>query len=73
MRGCPRQWGIENLRRMESFNDGALFVKCLAELAARHLAGLHPTSRQMYARCPSCTNEACRDTKAFFQEHQARK
>jgi protoporphyrin/coproporphyrin ferrochelatase len=61
---------VETLRRMESFNDGAQFVRCMADLVAEHLAGTRPTTRQLYQRCPSCTNDRCRDTKAFFHTHQ---
>lgn len=67
------QWGIDNLKRMESFNDSPAFIRCLADLAAAHLRGEAPSTRQLYMRCPCCPNDTCRVTKEFIAAAETRK
>lgn len=67
----PSQLGM-NVTRAPSLNDSPTFARALADLAASHLAGVRsgaqgPTSAQMALRCPGCTNDRCRQQKAFFQ------
>jgi ferrochelatase len=61
-----------NITRAPSLNDSPTFARALADLAADHLAAVQsgtsgPTSVQLGLRCPGCTNDRCRETKAFFK------
>lgn len=61
-----------NITRAPSLNDSPTFARALADLAASHLSGIASgqqgyTSPQMALRCPGCTSDRCRETKAFFK------
>lgn len=61
-----------NVTRAPSLNDSPTFARALADLAADHLQSIAQgtkgyTSVQLGLRCPGCTNERCRETKAFFK------
>jgi ferrochelatase len=60
-----------NITRAPSLNDSPTFARSLADLASEHLKAVAegkqgPTSVQMALRCPGCTNERCKESKAFF-------
>ncbi|KAI0063546.1 ferrochelatase [Artomyces pyxidatus] len=64
-----KELGI-NVHRAESLNGSPVFVRALADIAAKHLkdytSGSGPTSLQMGLRCPGCTNETCGKQKNWF-------
>jgi ferrochelatase len=59
--------GHEGVRRAESLNGSATFIRALADIAKTHLASGLRCSTQMGLRCPACTSERCRESKKFFQ------
>ncbi|KAI0311956.1 ferrochelatase [Amylostereum chailletii] len=64
-----KELGIE-VQRAESLNDSPVFIRALADIAAKHLkdyaAGAGPTSVQLGLRCPGCTNATCAQQKSWF-------
>lgn len=52
--------GMTGFTRAPSLNARADFLDAMADLVSTHLASEEPHSRQYRARCPGCTNSACR-------------
>ena len=64
------QHGID-AQRAASLNDSPVFIRALADIAAKHLkdystGAIGPASVQMGLRCPGCTNVVCGQQKAWF-------
>ena len=64
------QHGID-AQRAASLNDSPVFIRALADIAAKHLkdystGAIGHTSVQMGLRCPGCTNAVCGQQKAWF-------
>ncbi|EJD48821.1 ferrochelatase [Auricularia subglabra TFB-10046 SS5] len=59
--------GME-MKRAPALNDHPVFVRALADVVARHLDEGQRVSTQMMLRCPGCTNETCKDQKAWFAD-----
>jgi ferrochelatase len=64
------QLGVE-VHRAESLNDSPVFIRALADIAAKHLGDYGtgkagPTSVQLGLRCPGCKNATCGHQKAWF-------
>jgi len=62
--------GME-VERAESLNDSPVFIRALADIAAKHLKDYNagqgrPTSVQLGLRCPGCENATCEKQKAWF-------
>ncbi|KAL1760603.1 hypothetical protein FB107DRAFT_202650 [Schizophyllum commune] len=66
-----RELGME-VHRAESLNDSPVFIRALADIAAKHLSDygvgrIGPTSVQLGLRCPGCTNATCGQQKTWFE------
>jgi len=66
--GEAKQPGI---KRAESLNGSPVFIQALADIAKAHLESGEACSRQMYLRCPACTNEKCLKQKKFFAQQDS--
>lgn len=66
--GEAKQPGI---KRAESLNGSPIFIQALADIAKAHLESGEACSRQMYLRCPACTNEKCLKQKKFFAQQDS--
>ncbi|EIN11829.1 ferrochelatase [Punctularia strigosozonata HHB-11173 SS5] len=60
-----------HVERSDSLNDSPVFIRALADIAAKHLADyssgkIPPASTQMRLRCPGCTNGTCGQQKEWF-------
>ncbi|KAI0049841.1 ferrochelatase [Auriscalpium vulgare] len=59
-----------HVERAESLNGSPVFIRALADIAAKHLkdysAGGGPTSVQLGLRCPGCKNATCGQQKSWF-------
>ncbi|ETW81087.1 hypothetical protein HETIRDRAFT_385801 [Heterobasidion irregulare TC 32-1] len=65
-----KEHGID-AQRAASLNDSPVFIRALADIAAKHLkdystGAIGHTSVQMGLRCPGCTNAVCGQQKAWF-------
>ena len=58
---------MTGVKRSESLNGSAVFIRALADIASNHLKNEGKVSRQLMLRCPGCTNEACKHSKDFFK------
>lgn len=54
------------LKRAESLNGSPVFIHALADIAHAHLKSGQACSKQMFLRCPKCTNAKCLEQKRFF-------
>lgn len=52
--------GMTGFTRAPSLNARSDFLDAMSDLVSMHLAAGEPHSRQFRARCPGCTNSACR-------------
>ncbi|CAD6567575.1 MAG: ferrochelatase hem15 [Cyphobasidiales sp. Tagirdzhanova-0007] len=62
-----KELGMTGVKRSESLNGSAVFIRALADIASNHLKNEGKVSRQLMLRCPGCTNEACKHSKDFFK------
>jgi ferrochelatase len=58
------------VKRVESLNGNPVFIRGLADLAAKHLQSGQSCSPQMTLRCQGCTSERCYEQKKFFAGDQ---
>ncbi|KAF3310743.1 ferrochelatase hem15 [Orbilia oligospora] len=59
------------IKRAESLNGDPIFIKALADIVKSHFENSSQSTKQLYLRCPMCTNAKCREQKAFFKRHQS--
>jgi len=59
------------IKRADSLNDSPVFIQALADIAKAHLDSGEACSKQMYLRCPGCTNERCLAQKKFFAQQDS--
>lgn len=59
------------VKRADSLNGSATFIKALADIAKAHLDSGDACSRQMGLRCPGCVSEKCLAQKKFFSGQEA--
>ncbi|KAI9592784.1 ferrochelatase [Syncephalis fuscata] len=64
--------GVTGYRRVESLNDGPLFIQALASVVKQHLAETAPVSTQWLLQCPGCNNETCCNMRTFFKHSNQR-
>lgn len=57
---------IATIKRVDSLNDSPIFIRALADIAARHLDSAESCSHQMSLRCPGCVSAKCLEQKTFF-------
>ncbi|KAF8939240.1 ferrochelatase hem15 [Dissophora ornata] len=66
-----REAGITGLKRVESLNADPVFIQAMADIVKNHLnetADEISISTQYSVRCPTCTNETCKDSREYFSK-----
>lgn len=58
---------FETFARVPAANEHPKFLKGLAELIKEHLESRETISAQMRRRCPGCTKDNCKRTRAWLQ------
>ena len=58
---------FETFSRVPAINDHPKFYKGLADLIKEHLESNETMSAQMRRRCPGCTKDNCKRTRAWFE------
>jgi len=58
---------MDGVKRVESMNDGSLFIQAITDIAKNHLEQPAQLGQQMLLRCPGCTSAKCESMRNWAQ------